>query len=233
MDHVLTEYGLRLTYLCDPTAMETIDQDRILDDLFDDMPDGDPIPWLTRHRFADYDHLILVTDRRTGQHLGFLGVTDRETTQEPFLYLEAAFVTPKARGQHLLRRMIALTLLRIGGHSAAPAIIAGYAQQPILRYILHDLAAMLPNATFFPEQGKAAVNFNAAALAQRISRITHPNHRIEIMTGQLRPRAEPERLLQISTPPLSRNTPRLAIADLRREPEAAIFEAARHFYRSR
>ena len=62
MDHVLTEHGLRLTYLCDPNAIDELDQDRILEDLADDTPDGDPLPWLTRYRLADYDHLVLVTD---------------------------------------------------------------------------------------------------------------------------------------------------------------------------
>ena len=69
MDHVLTEYGLRLTYLCDANAIDELDQDRILDDLTDDAPDGDPLPWLTRYRLADYDHLVLVTDRSSGRYL--------------------------------------------------------------------------------------------------------------------------------------------------------------------
>ena len=66
MDHVLTEHGLRLTYMRDENAIDELDQDRILDDLSDDMPDGDPLPWLTRYRLADYDYLVLVTDRPNG-----------------------------------------------------------------------------------------------------------------------------------------------------------------------
>ena len=44
MDHVLAEHGLRLTYLCDANAIDEVEQDRILDDLSDDGPDGDPLP---------------------------------------------------------------------------------------------------------------------------------------------------------------------------------------------
>ena len=115
MDHVLTEHGLRLTYVCDATAIDELDQDRILDDLTDDTPDGDPLPWLTRYRLADYDHLVLVTDRSSGRYLAFLAAKDGATTREEFLLLETAFVAPVARGQNLMRRMIALAVLRIGG----------------------------------------------------------------------------------------------------------------------
>src|SRR3954447_10312519 len=107
MEHVLAEHGLCLTYLCDPNALDELDQDRILEDLSDDA-DGDPLPWLTRYRMADYDHLVLVTDRCSGRYLGFLAATDGATARDEFLLLETAFVNPAARGQNLLRRMVAL-----------------------------------------------------------------------------------------------------------------------------
>ena len=79
MDHVLTEYGLRLTYLPNSNAIDELDQDRIIEDLSDDTPDGDPLPWLTRYRLTDYDHLVLVTDQSSGRHLAFLAATDGVT----------------------------------------------------------------------------------------------------------------------------------------------------------
>ena len=81
MDHVLAEYGLRLTYLCDANAIDEVEQDRILDDLTDDGPDGDPLPWLTRYSLADYDHLVLVTDQSSGRYRAFLGASDGATTR--------------------------------------------------------------------------------------------------------------------------------------------------------
>jgi hypothetical protein len=44
MDHVLTEHGLRLTYLRNSDVIDDLDQDRILEDLSDDTTDGDPLP---------------------------------------------------------------------------------------------------------------------------------------------------------------------------------------------
>src|SRR4029077_2784119 len=91
MNHVLAEHGLCLTYLCDPHAIDELDQDNILDDLSDDTPNGDPLPWLTRCRLADYDHLVLVTDQPSGRYLGFLAATDGATPRDGFLFLETAF----------------------------------------------------------------------------------------------------------------------------------------------
>src|SRR4051812_47297575 len=103
MDHVLAEHGLRLTYLHDPNAIDELDQDRILDDLSDDASDGGPLPWLNRCRLAEYDHLVLVTDRSTGRYLAFMAANDGATTREDFLHLKTGFVAPVARGQNLLR----------------------------------------------------------------------------------------------------------------------------------
>ena len=58
MDHVLTEHGLRLTYLRDPNVIDNLDQDQILDDLSDGTPRCDPLPWLPRYGLANYDHLF-------------------------------------------------------------------------------------------------------------------------------------------------------------------------------
>src|SRR5690242_14476787 len=131
MEHVLAEHGLCLTYLCDPHSLDDLDQDRILDDLSEDA-DGDPLPWLTRYRMTDYDHLVTVADRASGRHLAFLGAIDGTTTRrENFLLLETAFVAPVARGQNLTQRMIALAILRIGSLRGVPAAIAACTRNPI------------------------------------------------------------------------------------------------------
>ena len=103
MDHVLTEYGLRLTYLHNSDVIDELDQDRILEDMSDDTPDGDPLPWLTRYRLDDYDHLILVTDRSSGRHLAFLADSSGANDREEFLLLETAFVAASCRGQNIMR----------------------------------------------------------------------------------------------------------------------------------
>jgi hypothetical protein len=149
MDHVLTEHGLRLTYLRDPNVMNDLDQDHIFDDLSDDTPDGDPLSVLTQYRLADYDHLVLVTDRCSGRYLAFLAANDRATGIEEFLLLESIFVATAARGQNLMRRMLALALLRIGGLGPVPSIIAACIRNPLCYRIIRDTARRFRDAELY------------------------------------------------------------------------------------
>ena len=245
MDHVLTEYGLRLTYLCDPNVIEELDQDRILDDLTDDTPDGDPVPWLTRHHLADYDHLVLVTDRHTGRHLAFLAANDGATASEDFLFLETAFVATAARGQNLMRRMIALAMLRIGGMGTVPSVIVACTRNQACYRIMCNTARRFTSAVFFPNVASVTINFNAATLAQRVARVLCPNHRLHISTGTIRgmmagmgasyrrvlsSNLQIDSLFGQSMRPADRM---LALLDLRGADEAVILEDARRLYRSR
>jgi hypothetical protein len=245
MDHVLTEYGLRLTYLCDPNVIDELDQDRILEDLSDDTPDGDPLPWLTRYRLADYDHLVLVTDRHSGRYLAFLGANDGATTHEHFLLLDTAFVATIARGQNLLRRMIALAMLRIGGMGIVPPIIVACTRDPVCYRIMRDTARGFTGAVFFPNPASVAINFHTATLAQRIARELYPNYRFQISTGTIRgtmagiganysrsisSNKQIDNLFGETMRPADRM---LAVLDLRGEDEATILDDARRLYRSR
>jgi hypothetical protein len=246
MDHVLTEQGLCLTYLCDANAIDELDQDRILDDLTDDTPDGDPFPWLTRYRLADYDHLVLVTDRSCGRYLAFLAAKDGATTREDFLLLETAFVTPVARGQNLMRRMIALAMLRIGGIRAAPSVIVACTRNPICCRIMRETARHFTGAALFPDPDSVAINFHTATLAQRIAREIGPNHRFQVTTGtmrggmvagagvgQYRPLARDPQFDRLFGQWLQPADRMLAMLDLRGEDEATILDEARRLYRSR
>lgn len=246
MDHVLTGYGLRLTYLSDPYAIDDLNQDRILDDLSDDTPEGNPFPWLTRYRLADYDHLVLVTDRSTGRHLAFLAATDGATPREDFLILETAFVASSARGQKLMRRMIALAMLRIGGIRAVPSAIVACTRSPLCYRIMRDIARRFTGAVFYPDPDSVAINFHAATLAQRIARQIDPNHRFHAVTGTIRGTmmaatgtehrqavsydTEIDNLFGQRMQPADRM---LALIDFRGGDEATILDDARRIYRSR
>jgi hypothetical protein len=246
MDHVLTEHGLRLTYLCDPKAIDGIDQDRMLDDLTDETPDGDPFPWLSDHRLADCDHVVLVTSRSTGRYLAFLTANDGATTQEDFLLLQTAFVTASARGQNLMRRMIALAMLRISGASAAPPIIVACTRSPLCYRIMRNTARWFRDSAFFPDLDSATINLNAVALARRIAREIGPNHRFQPATGTIRGgtrilmhvdhrRAfsndpQIERLFGQQMHPADRM---VTVLDLRGKDECEIIDEARRLYRSR
>ena len=246
MDHVLTEHGLRLTYMCDANAIDELDQDRILDDLSDDTPDGDPLPWLTRYRLADYDHLVLVTDRSSGRYLAFLAAKDGATTREDFLLLETVFVTSVARGQNLMRRMIALAMLRIGGIRAVPSVIVACTRNPICYRIMREMARRFTGAVFFPDTDSVAINFHTATLAQRIARDIGPNLRFQATTGtlrggimvtagagQYRPLARDPQFERMFGQWLQPADRMLTMLDLRGEDEATILDDARRLYRSR
>ncbi|MEJ0016735.1 MAG: hypothetical protein WDN25_09225 [Acetobacteraceae bacterium] len=246
MDHVLTEHGLRLTYLCDPHAIDDLDQDRILNDLSDDMPDDDPLPWPSRYTLSDYDHLVLVTDQVSGCYLGFLGANDGNTTREDFLLLETAFVAPPARGQNLMRRMIALAMLRIGGMRAVPSVIVACTHDPVCYRILRETARRFTGAVFFPDPDSVAINFHTATLAQRIARELGPNHRFQIATGTIcggmmvtagaghyRPLVRDPQFDRMFGQWMQPADRMLAMLDLRGEDEITILGDARRLYRSR
>ena len=206
---------------------------------------GDPLPWLTRCRLADYDHLVLVTDQPSGRHLGFLAATDGATTRDSFLLLETAFVAPVARGQNLMRRMIALAMLRIGGIGAVPSVIVACTRDPICYRIMRETARHFTGAVFFPDPDSVAINFQTATLAQRIAREIGPNHRFQATTvtihggimvtagaSRYRFARDPQfnRMFGLRLQPTDRM---LAMLDLRGEDEATIIDDARRLYRSR
>lgn len=241
MGHVLTEYGLRLTYLRNSDVIDDVDQDRILEDLSDDTPDGDPLLWLTRYRLDDYDHLVLVTDRSSGRHLAFLAASNGATPREEFLLLETAFVATAARGQNLMRRMIAFAMLRIGGMGPVPSVVAACTRNPLCYRIMRNTAQRFAGAAFYPDPDSVAINFHTATLAQRIAREIGPNHRFQAATGTIRgigpgnrrPISSDPRIDNLFGPHMQPADRMLAIVDLRAEDEATIFDDARQIYRSR
>ncbi len=240
MDHVLTEHGLRLTYLCDPHDIDELDQDRILEDMSDDMPGGDPLPWISRYPLVDYDHLVLVTDRRSGRYLAFLGVNNGTTIREDFLLLQSAFVTTEARGHNLMRRMIAFALLRIGGIDAVPSIIAARTSSPLCYRIMREMAHRFTRAAFLPDPDSVTINFQTATLAQRIAREISPDYRIQATTGMIRNGTmiaagadHVSSLVCGSWIGRSFGPRMLTVLDLRGQDEATILADARRIYRSR
>jgi hypothetical protein len=246
MNRVLTEYGLRLTYLCDPRDIRELSEDRILQDLADHSPDSDPLPWLTRYRLTDYDHVILATDRSTGAYLALLGANDSATKREQFLLLETAFVATIARGQHAMRRMLALAMLRIGGMGSVPSIIATCTRNPICYRAMRDFARRFTGAVFFPNPGSVTIDFEAATLAQRIAREIGPNHRFQAATGTIRssmmiatgtddyqPLSHDPQIDLLFGQHMQPTDQMLAVLDFRKMDDAVILDDARRIYRSR
>ena len=250
MDHILAEAGLCMTYLRDPNAIEELDQDCIFADLCDGETDsGQPVPlpigWLAHRALSDYDHLILASDRHTGQHMAILSANDGDTGQEGFLLLETAFVASAARGRGVIARMIALALLRIASFGPVPQVIATTTGNPVWYRALHKVAQRCTGAVFFPEPDSPTIRLDSAALAQRIAREIGPNLRFETATGALRgalATAAPRRSRPVSSDPridalfgqcLRPADQMLTVIDLRRQTEASILDDARRIYRAR
>lgn len=242
MDHTLTETGLRMTYLRDPATIEALDQDRVLAELTEGVPGA--ADFLSRRCFSDYDHLVLAADHLTGRFVGMLCARDGATAVEDFVLLETAFVVPKLRGKRVMKRMLALTILRIAGYRAAPTVLVAPTTSPIWYRSLFQLSNRF-TGVFFPEPDAQAIPFHSANLARRIAHEIGPNLRFEAATGTLRgglASAALRHRRQISSDPkinamfdetLAPADLMLAVIDFRAQTEADILGHARRMYRGR
>src|SRR5262249_39690709 len=103
-----------------------------------------------------------------------------------FLLLETAFVATIARGQNLMRRMIALALLRIGGQRPVPAVIVACTRNPLCYRVMRNTARPFSRGLGFPDPDSVAISLQTATLAQRIAREIDPHHRFQAATGTIR-----------------------------------------------
>lgn len=245
MSTMLTRADLRTQYVRDPFVIEAIDVDRLIQELAEGSPNSDPTLWIGRAPFTDYDHLVLASDRRTERCLGILGVQDGATERdEEFLFISTAFVAECARGQGLMRRMVALTLLRAAGNGTTPRIIAAPTCSGLFYRALHGVTRDLPGVVMYPDPEPRPVHLSVAGLAQRIARRVSPGVRFEAGTGALRgglfasggagiapalsldPQIDALFGRTLAPPDLI-----LALLDLRRVSEEAVIEKARRIYR--
>jgi hypothetical protein len=237
MDHLLTRHGLRLTYLRGSNIIDELDQELILDDLFEGALPGEVPLCSTRSFLSDYDHLVLAADTTTNQFLGLLGARNGDTGRESYLLLETGFVVAEARGHNLLRRMIALILLRIGGLGNLPASIATVTRNPRACQALRGLGSRLQGTKFCPEPDEAVTLLASVAMLQRIGanvgRSLNYHTTVQALAtidqdhrsaGALRLAPQAESLVA---------EPMLVALDLRGAEEARLLTDARRLYRSK
>lgn len=223
MEHILAGQGLRVTCLGSAEAIDEFD-----DCMFCDEWGGSVTsalhPWRGRLLLADQDVLVLVRGRDDDHVLGVLAASQRATDHEPFVFLEAAYVSPRAHGRNLLQRMIAFCVLSLARQEATPSLIAACVQStPYHRNIL-ELQAVFRGASGFPDPAAPAVDLSMARTAQRIARTVRPEARYAAGTGVFY--AANDSALRF--PQQS-----LAMLDLAACDEAAIIADARHLYRQR
>lgn len=235
MDTIQAEQGLRLTYLRDPLKCEAFDPCCILDDLCEDGMAEAMLPRRNGLRMAESDHLVLAISSDDGRCCGAVAASDRATAQEPFLFLDAAYLAQSAHASHLLQRMLAFAMLRIAGDAAVPSVIAACVQTPWYAHSLSELDRRFTGAARFPAAPDAVViDLCMASLARRIARIVRPGSRYEAATGVFCAGAARH---DAGIPFSSSSSPHrmeetLVVIDLSPVGEAAILDAARKLYRA-
>ena len=228
MDTILAEQGVLLNYMRDPSRSEAFDPCRVLEDLYAGGAALAMLPWQNGLRMAASDHLVLATATDTGRCLGVLAASDRGTEREPFLFLDAAYLSPVARASVLLQRMLAIALLRIAGNESVPSVIAACVQTPCYVSMLRAFGQSFDGAALFPAvPGDIVIDLGMASLARRIVRVVRPGSRCEAANGTFQTAA----LAYASGGYATAET--LVIVDLSAASEASIYEEARRLYRGR
>ena len=164
MDHLLAGTEIRLRYLQDRRALALIDWASV----FDDLIDADAPP--NRCQWSNLDaltHVVLATDRSTGQYAGLLGLVERKTSSESYLLLDAAMARPGDNGA-LQRAMLAHILARIVCLDGKPAALAASRREPALEPMLRGLGGAIAGAGLHPPENPSIIPFATATLARRI-----------------------------------------------------------------
>ena len=229
MDTILAEQGFNLTYLHDPSTSDAFDPCRILDDLSDGGVAGAVLPWQNVFRMAESDHLVLVAGRSDRRCLGLLAASDLATEREPFLFLDAAWVTPEAGAANLLHRMVAFAILHIGGFAPVPTVLAACVRSPAHACSLRDIGQRFTAASRFPAAADdVVIDLGMAALARRILRVVRPSSRYGISSSV----GAIDRVAGASGG-AHRMEETLVVLDLSMADDATILDDARRLYRAR
>lgn len=169
MEHTIAECGLRLSYVRDRRVIRGIDRQSLFDDLLEGVLPREASGWAVRPDIAAYDHLVLAHDLRTGKIIGLLGAHDHHATKGSFLWLDTGFVAQTARGQNLLRRMIAVMLIRVISLGGAPIAVATMTSSPVAVHVLQRMASWLSDARFAPTPESVVVDLGSVMLARDIT----------------------------------------------------------------
>ncbi|HEY1934826.1 MAG TPA: hypothetical protein VGG99_22705 [Acetobacteraceae bacterium] len=182
MEHILADQGLRVTCLGSSDAIDEFDDCMFVDEWGGGLTSA-LHPWRGRLLLADQDVLVLVRAKDDDRPLGLIAASQRSTDCEPFLLLEAAYVSPHARHRNLLQRMIAFTVLSLARQEATPSLIAVCAKSEAYRRNIEELRPHFTGASVFPMQDAPAIDLSMAKMAQRIARRLCPEARYAAGSG--------------------------------------------------
>lgn len=182
MEYVLADQRLRVTCLNDADRFDEL-EDGIFCDEWGTGIAGALHPWCGRLSLPDQDLVVLVTRNDDDRPLGLVAASQRATQREPFLLLEAAYVSPAARGRNLLQRMIAFAVLSLARRDMLPTLIAACSHSEAYRRNIGELCGRFTAASAFPDADAPAIDLGMAGTAQRIARTLRPEARYEAGSG--------------------------------------------------
>jgi hypothetical protein len=223
MELVLAEHGLRITCLSDADRFDELEEGILCDQW------GEGIahalhPWRGRLSLADQDVIVLATGHDDDRPVGLVAASQRATQHEPFLLLEAAYVSAHARHRNLLQRMIAFSILSLARSDLTPTLIAACSRSESYGRNIRELRARFTGAAAFPEPDAPAIELTIASTARRIARTVRPEARYAAGSGTFYAASDQEYRFPQNT---------LVVFDLAASDEATIAADARRVLRER
>lgn len=222
MEHILADQGLRVSCLGSADAIDAFDDCMCVDEWGGSLT-GALHPWRGRLLLADQDVLVLVQGKDDDRPLGLIAASQRATECEPFVLLEAAYISPHARGRNLLQQMIAFLILSLARGETTPSVIAACTNSDPYHRNIEELRPHFTGALVFPAAQAPAIDLSMARMAQRIARTVRPEARYAPGTGMFFASSDRE----LRFPQQS-----LVVLDLGTD-EAMVAADARRLYRRR
>jgi hypothetical protein len=222
MEHILADQGLRVSCLGSADAIDAFDDCMFVDEWGGGLTSA-LHPWRGRLLLAEQDVLVLVRGKDDDRPLGLIAASQRATECEPFVLLEAAYISPHARARNLLQRMIAFTVLSLARQEMTPSVIAACTNSEAYRRNIEEVRPHFAGASVFPAPHAPAVDLSMARMAQRIARTLRPEARYASGSGTFYAASDRE----LRFPQQS-----LVVLDLGGD-EATVAADARRLYRRR
>jgi GNAT superfamily N-acetyltransferase len=265
MEHELTAAGLKMNCFRGPDQLPAIIQDAILCDLMNIGGEGaDPRPDVARfnRELSECDFLVIASDLGSGTLKAILGMmvpslnrsdeiasdAERHDDQDELadhLELKVAYVAPAFRGQGIMKRMIALALLRLACFGNVPKVVYARTASPVCYRLLQQLSSNFSGSVFFPDHDNPCIRLASVRLAQRIVRHAAPNLRFASSICALRggnmmaasgtawPICRDPGLQALFGRHLQPSDQLVVTIDLRAQTESTILSNARRVYRTR
>jgi GNAT superfamily N-acetyltransferase len=265
MEHELTAAGLKMNCFRSSDQLPTAVREAILRDLVNiggDRANTQRDVARFNHELSDCSFLVIASDLKSGALQAILGMmvpslnrwdeiaSDAEQHDDQdelanHLELKVAYVAPAFRGQGIMKRMIALALLRLACFGNVPKVVYARTASPICYRLLQQLSSNFSGAVFFPDHDSPCIRLASVRLAQRIVRQAAPNLRFASSIGALRggnrmaasgpawPICRDPSLQALFGRHLQPSDQLVVTIDLRAQTESAILRNAKRVYRTR